>query len=204
MLDHSKGMVELNKYVYRQPLIRLVRFMGNSVALRLKKYKGVDLGCGPCKLLSEEGLDSSPEMVQSARDRNPGCSIILGDIFNLPYEDSSLQSVSLNGVLEHLSPLSSALAEIRRVLKPGGEVIFQIPTEGFLYKIGREFTTARLARKVIEEPYPDFLRAEHVNTCKGVLGELDQFFGIRRLIGIPFGIPMIGPNLLLVGRYVRG
>ena len=49
------------------------------------------------------------------------------DIHYMPFADNSFDSVLCNHVLEHLNNDLQALGEIRRVLKPGGWAILQVP-----------------------------------------------------------------------------
>jgi SAM-dependent methyltransferase len=49
------------------------------------------------------------------------------DIHEMPFEDSRFDAVLCNHVLEHVSDDIKAMSEIRRVLKPGGWAIMQIP-----------------------------------------------------------------------------
>ncbi len=54
-----------------------------------------------------------------------------GDVLCMPYPDNFFDTVLLISILEHLKPekLSDAFREIRRVLKPGGQVIYGVPIE---------------------------------------------------------------------------
>lgn len=49
------------------------------------------------------------------------------DIHEMPFEDGRFDAVLCNHVLEHVSDDIQAMKEIRRVLKPGGWAILQIP-----------------------------------------------------------------------------
>ena len=49
------------------------------------------------------------------------------DIHEMPFEDSKFDVVLCNHVLEHVRDDIRAMTEIRRVLKPGGWAIMQIP-----------------------------------------------------------------------------
>jgi SAM-dependent methyltransferase len=53
----------------------------------------------------------------------------LGDA--LPYADSRFATVVSNSVLEHIPNLDPVLAEIARVLQPGGRLIFCVPSDRF-------------------------------------------------------------------------
>ncbi len=54
-----------------------------------------------------------------------------GDIKNMPYPDGHFDTVLTISTLEHLKPdeLEKAFAEMRRVLKPGGQVVYGCPVE---------------------------------------------------------------------------
>ena len=49
------------------------------------------------------------------------------DIHHIPFEDESIDIIFCNHVLEHVDDDIRALSEIRRVLKPGGWAILQVP-----------------------------------------------------------------------------
>lgn len=54
-----------------------------------------------------------------------------GSVLQMPYPDGHFDTVLLISILEHLKPaeLPVAFAEIRRVLKPGGQVVYGVPVE---------------------------------------------------------------------------
>ena len=54
-----------------------------------------------------------------------------GDVLKMPYPDNSFNSILLISILEHLSPNQQDVAfkEIKRVLKPGGQVVYGVPVE---------------------------------------------------------------------------
>jgi ubiquinone/menaquinone biosynthesis C-methylase UbiE len=54
-----------------------------------------------------------------------------GDVLDMPYEGGFFDTVLLISILEHLKPdqQAGAFAEIRRVLKPGGQVVYGVPIE---------------------------------------------------------------------------
>ena len=49
----------------------------------------------------------------------------------------SLDLIVAAEVLEHVEPLEPALEQFRTWLKPGGRLVVSLPTENFLYKLGR-------------------------------------------------------------------
>lgn len=52
---------------------------------------------------------------------------ICGSLLALPFADASFEVVSAFDVLEHCEPESLALAELRRVLGPGGRLLLSVP-----------------------------------------------------------------------------
>ncbi len=88
----------------------------------------LDVGCGPggfCLLAADAGatvtgFDASAAMLQVARERVPAARFDLGDMQRLPYADRSFDVVTLFNSLQFCANPAAALAEVRRVLKPGG------------------------------------------------------------------------------------
>jgi SAM-dependent methyltransferase len=52
---------------------------------------------------------------------------VFGDGCRLPFSDESFDSVLMLDVLEHISRPEAALAEARRVMRPGGKLLLTIP-----------------------------------------------------------------------------
>ena len=78
------------------------------------------------------GVDTSPEMLAIARDRLERigahhCQIRLADVHRLPFasatRDSGFDLVLFHQVLHYLDDPQSAVAEVVRVLKPGGRLL---------------------------------------------------------------------------------
>lgn len=108
---------------YRRHLLTLVPEGGTLV----------EIGVGTGGLLAELavradrviGVDHSPAMLAEARQRLTdngitGIDLRLGEMTHLPLPDGSAGSVLLNMVLHHAADPPAVLAEIRRVLQPGG------------------------------------------------------------------------------------
>ena len=66
-------------------------------------------------------VDSSPRMVELARAR--GVDAQVGDIQELPFEDGTFDTVVAAWMLYHVPDLDRGLAEVARVLRPGGALI---------------------------------------------------------------------------------
>jgi SAM-dependent methyltransferase len=89
----------------------------------------LDVGCGEGELARHlpegawVGVDSSPTMLAGAPPPT-----VRGDATELPFSDDAFGSVALLYVLYHLSDPSRALAEARRVLRPGGLLAVAAPS----------------------------------------------------------------------------
>jgi ArsR family transcriptional regulator len=93
----------------------------------------LEIGVGTGGLLTELaaraaqviGVDHSPAMLEEARRRLTaaavnGIELRLGEMSHLPLPDASVGCVVANMVLHHAADPAAVLAEIRRVLAPGG------------------------------------------------------------------------------------
>ena len=92
--------------------------------------KVLEVGPGPGELsarimteLDAEvvALDVSERMVALARER--GVDARVGDVQTLPFEDGSFDTVVAAWMLYHVPDLDRGLAEIARVLTPGGRLV---------------------------------------------------------------------------------
>jgi ubiquinone/menaquinone biosynthesis C-methylase UbiE len=52
---------------------------------------------------------------------------VLSDLDTLPFASNRFDTVICNAVLEHVSSIETVMAELRRVLRPGGHMIVAIP-----------------------------------------------------------------------------
>ena len=97
----------------------------------------LDVGCGPgffCAELLEElgpdgsivGLDSSPPMLALAAQRcagHGGVEFREADATSLPVADASFDAALCVQVLEYVPDVPAGLAELYRVLRPGGRIV---------------------------------------------------------------------------------
>ena len=89
-----------------------------------------DLGCGPghvARYLHDQGvrmlgIDLSPRMIDSARQRSPDIEFRVGDMRTLDLPDGALAGIVALYSLIHIGEpeMGATLRELRRVLAPGG------------------------------------------------------------------------------------
>jgi ubiquinone/menaquinone biosynthesis C-methylase UbiE len=105
----------------------------------------LDLGCGPATdlpALAEAvtangaatgtviGVDNSPEMAAHARARTaelPTVTVVMGDIHAIPLPSARADRARTDRLLQHVEDPPRALAEVRRVLRPGGRLVMAEP-----------------------------------------------------------------------------
>jgi len=68
------------------------------------------------------GLDFSEAMLERARRKAPGLEWIRGDLLALPFDDDSFDAATVGFGVRNVADLPGAIAELRRVLRPGGRV----------------------------------------------------------------------------------
>ena len=77
--------------------------------------------------------DLSPEMLRRARNRlkNPLPTHVAADLSRLPFADESFDCVTCGYVLEHLPEARPGLAELSRVMRPGGRMLLLTTEDNF-------------------------------------------------------------------------
>jgi SAM-dependent methyltransferase len=86
---------------------------GAGGALRLAADRGSDV----------TGLDAAPGLLEHARRRVPGATIVQGDLESLPFADSAFDAVTGFNSFQYAADPVAALREARRVTAPGGRIL---------------------------------------------------------------------------------
>ncbi|HWD01369.1 MAG TPA: class I SAM-dependent methyltransferase [Amycolatopsis sp.] len=107
---------------------------GRAVARALDLRPGqraLDVACGTgtsARALARPGVevvgcDFSPGMLAVARRRVPELRFVPGDALDLPFQDGSFDAVTISFGLRNVNDRVRALAEMHRVVRPGGRVV---------------------------------------------------------------------------------
>ena len=104
------------------------------------------------------GLDINPRNVEVLRRRLPGYTLVLGDIEAMPFADATFGTVICTEVLEHVPDPVTALAEIRRVLEPGGVLIGSVPARSAIWRLRFLSSTCPHSEPFHNEYLPDEVR----------------------------------------------
>ena len=105
-----------------------------------KGQKILDVGIGGCNFMNNDpdnivGVDIDNDLIIKARKR--GLNVMkVDESGKLPFSDNVFDAVNCLAVLEHMKFPSYFLKEALRVLKPGGQIVIEVPN---IYKWGFMF-----------------------------------------------------------------
>ena len=139
-------------------LARFVRGLGRVAS-------ALDVGCGDGRLTVElhaarpTAADVSAVALERARERLPGAAFVeLDPDAVFPLDDSTFDLVLCAETIEHVRDVQLLLSEIRRVLRPGGELALSTPAN---FAVGRR-----------DHPLSPHLRLFTRRSLGALLGEL--------------------------------
>jgi SAM-dependent methyltransferase len=93
----------------------------------------LDAGCGIGELLARVedrrlfGCDFAQPYLDLIVERGIEARVVWGELESLPYLDVQFDVVVATDVLEHVLDLNTVIAELLRVLKPGGHLVIRSP-----------------------------------------------------------------------------
>lgn len=90
------------------------------------------------------GMDFSEGMLDAARKRSPGMTWVQGDALELPFADAEFDAATIAFGLRNLADPPRGLAEMARVVRPGGRMVvleFLPPPDGVVGRAYRLYLT---------------------------------------------------------------
>lgn len=96
------------------------------------KSRCLDVGCGGGHFIevaeglgwAVTGIELSADQLEHARARHPGLELVHGDATALPFSDASFDAAYSTFTHTDLDDFAGAVAEVRRVLSPGGRFVY--------------------------------------------------------------------------------
>ena len=134
----------------------------------------LEAGCGTGLILDEVsrfarkavGIDLSPGMLQKAHDR--GLRVANASITHLPFPDASFDVAYSFKVLAHVEPIAQALAEMARVVRPGGHVLAEFyNTRSLRYLVKRLKPATPISAATTDEAV--YTRYDSIEDIRGYL-----------------------------------
>jgi SAM-dependent methyltransferase len=155
--------------------------------------KFLEAGCGPAANALNlaragaevTGIDFSPHAIEAAEEgfRRHGVrgDFVLCDVRDIRFPDGTFDFVYAGGVVEHFRDTDRAIAEMARVLKPGGRVLLTVPALTLSYPY--MFLRGNVPAIPVGEQAATFL---HFRLLRGAFAEFgfERSFRKRRLAGL--------------------
>jgi ubiquinone/menaquinone biosynthesis C-methylase UbiE len=99
----------------------------------------IEIGCGTghvTNMMAQEGatvvgVDLSSEMVTQAKSLYPSLEFREANVEDLPFADDTFNVALINFAIHHFARPEVACREIRRILAPGGRLVFAGPKEQY-------------------------------------------------------------------------
>ncbi len=140
------------------------------------------------------GLDlnaSVDEVAEVFEKKNIKTYLQNGNILDMPYEDNYFDTVLLISILEHLKPDEQlrAFQEMRRVLKPNGQVVYGVPIERGLMVVMFRVMGCKI-------------REHHFSTEKDVQAAAESILEKVRVVRMYESPSFVGP-VYEVGHFIK-
>ena len=125
------------KYMYSRQSDFILEFLKNYKVDQL-----LDLGCGIGNFLVKAqiiypnvyGVDPAPESLKKAKQILPNVDLRLGQGENLPFDDETIDTVVMKGVVHHLKDPVVVFKEVFRCLKTSGILVIFEGNRSSLYR----------------------------------------------------------------------
>ncbi|MBW2310078.1 MAG: cobalamin-dependent protein [Deltaproteobacteria bacterium] len=176
-------------YFNANPLVRFLNWkkLDAVVSLLVSHRRGriLDFGCGNGVMLptlagifdTVVGVDLYPAAASRMKQEYGlhNAMLVKADGTKLPLKDGSFDAVLATSVLEHFRDIEKAIAEIARVTKKGGCLLFLSPTENRFYRLGRW---------LFRYKKPE----DHYHAAKEIEAILETFFVVEARRDFPFNL----------------
>lgn len=159
----------------------------------------LDVGCG-CKPYEAMFYSASRyvgiDVEQTGHDHSNSKVDYYFDGHNIPFEDDSFDIIVMFEVLEHVPDITQTISEIRRVLKPNGQVVITMPFIWPEHEIPYDFnrlTSIQFRRVFEEQKFKCLSYQKNVNTYHSLMQLLlnEIVINYRQRWFFPIFLPII-------------
>jgi SAM-dependent methyltransferase len=216
--DTQDGETRTNEETWARKRPRLLSYVGRwgrarrwlPPDARLVLDVGCAFGYGTVAMMGRgksrrwiAGIERDPANVALARRAYPWLPMVRADATWLPFPDRSVDAVVILDVLEHLDNPLTVLAEVHRVLKPGGWLVASVPHRGPLSACDSNNVYAALRRHFRSflplEPCEESASGRHRHfSLNEALALLGPGFAVDRFARTGIGLAELLHILLLV------
>ncbi len=162
----------------RRPINVLDAGCGDGINLVGLSQIFADLG----QSISLSGIDYNELRIERARGLGLDCKLNVGALDKTGLSCGAVDFILLNHVLEHIPDKAAVLAELRRVLRPGGLLIVGVPNEGC--------ALAKLRNHVLQRSVLRTTDHVHFFTAPALRRDLEAAdFDVTRVAGEGFFLP---------------
>lgn len=161
------------------PVIRDLELVHGAFWYRTRfagKKPILDLGSGRCWFAKQNledivAVDNAPDLVEHYGKQ--GVNTHVGDAYHVPFSDGHFQGIFCCWLFEHLAEPGRALAELHRVLQPGGYVCIIVPSPKDMvafyddYTHIRPFTPTSLTQLAEDTGFQRY-RVEYLPIMRGI------------------------------------
>jgi|EP01086_Lenisia_limosa_P001065 demethylmenaquinone methyltransferase/2-methoxy-6-polyprenyl-1,4-benzoquinol methylase len=193
---------------WRKKAVQLVADTNPNIILDIATGTG-DLAINLAETNAEKiiGLDISEGMLNVGKEKILNKSLqdriemVVGDSENLPFEDNTFDAITVGFGIRNFETLEKGLAEILRVLKPGGIFViletsvptktpfkqgYNLYTKNIMPLIGKLFSKDRSAYKYLSDSASVFPYGETLNNILREIGFINvvnrpQTFGVATI-----------------------
>lgn len=177
----------------------------------VRDHEVLEVGCGTGLILRRlqqhasraVGVDLSPGMLERARAR--GLEVREGSATALPFADASFDVAVSFKTLAHVPDLPRALAEMARVVRPGGVLIAELYNPNSVRRWAKEWLPAgRVAEGTERDVYVRFDDRRALERALPPGCTIERARGIRTLLPVAaaLDLPLVGPMLARAERRV--
>jgi len=196
--DAKHLKTRVNLYDYRTPRFEPVDFAAELMPADPRLV--LDVGCGYGRYVKRLRADH-PEAVVVGIDAAPGmlaevpAPVMAADAQSIPYPDGCADAVLAMHMLYHVPDIAKAVAEFRRVLKPGGTLLVSTNLDEDMTELYALWTTAM--RKVLGPNAPraddEILAFNSANAPAYLAAEFDSVerFEKRGVVSVPEPGPIL-------------